>query len=110
MRRSQKSGRRSGRFSRVDLICCRNVLIYLQRDVQREVLAVFHYALRPDGYLVLGTAETVESTELFRLESNEHHLYRRSNVRGPEPRLPVFSPRQRRQAREELRPKSLWGL
>jgi two-component system CheB/CheR fusion protein len=42
-------------FSRLDLVACRNVMIYLQRDVQREIIDLFHYALRPDGVLVLGT-------------------------------------------------------
>lgn len=69
-------------FSHIDLVSCRNVLIYLQRDVQAEVLEVFHYALHGEGYLLLGTAEMVERPELFRLESKEHHLYRRRNVNG----------------------------
>ena len=77
-------------FSRIDLITCRNVLIYLQRDVQRDVVELFHYALRPDGYLVLGTAETVESADLFRTESKRHCIFRKRNVPALEPRLPVF--------------------
>ena len=45
-------------FSRLDLISCRNLLIYLDRDVQRDVVELFHYALNPDGTLLLGSAET----------------------------------------------------
>ena len=46
-------------FSRIDLVSCRNLLIYLQPDEQRKVLSLLHFALRPDGYLFLGAAETV---------------------------------------------------
>lgn len=75
-------------FSHLDLIACRNVLIYLQRDVQDEVLDVFHYALHGEGYLLLGTAEMVDRADFFRLESKEHHLYRRRNVPGARVRVP----------------------
>ena len=46
-------------FSRLDLICCRNVLIYLAPVAQRRVIETFHYALSPGGFLVLGESETV---------------------------------------------------
>lgn len=77
-------------FSRLDLIVCRNLLIYLKRDVQREVFELFHYSLQPDGFLVLGTSEHLENTELFSVENKEFSVYRKKNVTGPEPRLPVF--------------------
>src|SRR5437764_5670390 len=55
-------------FSRIDLISCRNVLIYLGAEVQKRVLPVFHYALTPGGYLILGTSETVGNfSDLFEL-------------------------------------------
>src|SRR5207302_2241585 len=41
-------------FSRIDLISCRNVLIYLDRELQQQTCSTFHYALNPDGYLLLG--------------------------------------------------------
>ena len=47
-------------FSRVDLISCRNLLIYFNRDVQRRVLEIFHYALRAGGRLFLGKSESIE--------------------------------------------------
>jgi two-component system, chemotaxis family, CheB/CheR fusion protein len=47
-------------FSRIDLITCRNLLIYLNRTVQEKVLDVLHFALRPEGYLMVGLAETVD--------------------------------------------------
>ena len=46
-------------FSRLDLISCRNLLIYLGAELQREIMPMFHYALRPDGFLFLGTSETL---------------------------------------------------
>ncbi|HEX8851046.1 MAG TPA: CheR family methyltransferase [Gemmatimonadaceae bacterium] len=75
-------------FSHLDLVACRNVLIYLQREVQEEVVKLFHYALHGEGYLLLGTAETVDHSDLFRLDSKENHIYRRRNVPRGELRLP----------------------
>ncbi|HWF08532.1 MAG TPA: CheR family methyltransferase, partial [Bryobacteraceae bacterium] len=77
-------------FSRLDLITCRNLLIYLQRNVQREVIELFHYALAPNGELILGTAETIDADDLFQTEDKKLCFYRKRNVPGPEPRLPVF--------------------
>jgi two-component system CheB/CheR fusion protein len=65
-------------FSKLDLILCRNVLIYMDATLQRRLLPIFHYALRPDGYLVLGHAETVGAqTELFSLVDKKHRIYRK---------------------------------
>src|SRR4051812_42847505 len=77
-------------FSRIDLVCCRNVLIYIRRDVQHDIIELFHYALRPEGYLVLGTSETIDAGDLFQTEDKSACLYRKRNVPAPEPRLPVF--------------------
>jgi PAS domain S-box-containing protein len=77
-------------FSRLDLITCRNLLIYLDRSVQRDVVDLFHYALCPDGYLLLGSAETIDASDLFRTEDKKLCIYRKRNVPAPEPRLPVF--------------------
>ncbi|HEX6925419.1 MAG TPA: CheR family methyltransferase [Longimicrobiaceae bacterium] len=67
-------------FSRLDLISCRNLLIYLQRDAQRDVLELFHCALRPEGLLVFGSSESVEGSDLFRSESKRHCIYPKRNV------------------------------
>ena len=65
-------------FSRMDLISCRNLLIYLGVPLQKSVLATFHYALNPDGYLVLGGSETVEAgSDAFRQIDKKHKLYSR---------------------------------
>ena len=77
-------------FSRIDLITCRNLLIYLQRHTQRDVVELFHYSLNPDGTLVLGAAEILDTNDLFRAEDKKLCLYRKRNVRAPDPRLPVF--------------------
>jgi len=77
-------------FSRLDLISCRNLLIYIQRQVQRDIIELFHYALRSDGYVVLGTSETIETSELFHIVDKQQAIYQKRNVRAPEPRLPVF--------------------
>ncbi len=68
-------------FSRLDLIVCRNLLIYLQREVHRDVFRLFHYALRPGGYLVLGTAETVDDADRFQTIDKKLAIYTRGS--GP---------------------------
>jgi two-component system CheB/CheR fusion protein len=63
-------------FSRMDLITCRNVLIYLGTPLQRRVLATFHYALKPGGFLMLGGSETTSAVpELFRQADRKHKIY-----------------------------------
>ena len=46
-------------FGKLDLISCRNVLIYMGGDLQRKIIPLFHYALNPGGMLILGSSETV---------------------------------------------------
>jgi two-component system, chemotaxis family, CheB/CheR fusion protein len=87
-------------FSQLDLIACRNVLIYLEEDVHARVLAAFHYALRPGGYLLLGKGERVEETELFRLEGSEPQVYRRQGAGRA--RVPLPSVRRARIAADEV--------
>jgi PAS domain S-box-containing protein len=63
-------------FSGVDVISCRNVLIYFDATMQRRIMAAFHYALRNTGLLLLGTSETVGPlSELFTLVDRENKLY-----------------------------------
>ena len=63
-------------FSHMDLISCRNVLIYMAPTLQRRVLPIFHYALNLPGFLVLGSAETVgESTDLFDPINRAHKIF-----------------------------------
>jgi two-component system CheB/CheR fusion protein len=68
-------------FSRLDLICCRNLLIYLDRAAQRQVLETFHFALRPGGLLFLGSAETADAApEHFTVVDRKHRIYRASTT------------------------------
>jgi two-component system, chemotaxis family, CheB/CheR fusion protein len=85
-------------FSRIDLIVCRNLLIYLQRDLQSDVIDIFHYASNPGGMLLLGPSESIDRAALFQPESKQFCLYRRRNVPVPEPRLNVFPQTFRRVA------------
>ena len=63
-------------FSHLDLVSCRNVLIYLDAVMQRRIIPLFHYALRPGGVLMLGTAETLgTSADLFTAVDHQHKLY-----------------------------------
>jgi two-component system CheB/CheR fusion protein len=65
-------------FSRLDLILCRNVLIYMDALLQKKLLSVFHYALNPNGFLVLGQAETVgASGTLFSLVDKKFRVHRK---------------------------------
>ncbi|MGC1469211.1 MAG: chemotaxis protein CheB, partial [Sphingorhabdus sp.] len=64
-------------FSRIDLISCRNLLIYLGPEAQAKVIALFHFALRPGGILLLGNAETIGNNEnRFQIISKPERLYR----------------------------------
>jgi two-component system CheB/CheR fusion protein len=64
-------------FSRLDLISCRNLLIYLNRDVQVRVLEMFHFALKPGGYLFLGSSESAESVaDYFIPVDKKNRIYR----------------------------------
>jgi two-component system, chemotaxis family, CheB/CheR fusion protein len=73
-------------FSRLDLILCRNVLIYMDVMLQQRLISVFHYALNPQGFLVLGQAETVGSqVGLFSLADKKVRIYRKKVA----PRAPV---------------------
>ena len=63
-------------FSKLDLVVCRNVMIYLGVQLQSRLLNVFHYALKPSGFLMLGPAETVASSaDLFAVADKRHRLY-----------------------------------
>jgi two-component system CheB/CheR fusion protein len=67
-------------FSRLDLISCRNLLIYLGAGLQRKLIPLFHYALNPDGVLFLGTSESVgEAVDLFTVIDRRLKLYRRQD-------------------------------
>jgi two-component system CheB/CheR fusion protein len=68
-------------FSRLDLILCRNVLIYMDVVLQQRLISVFHYALNPQGFLILGQAETVGAqVGLFSLADKKFRFYRKKHA------------------------------
>jgi two-component system CheB/CheR fusion protein len=82
-------------FSRLDLISCRNLLIYMGGDMQKKIIPLFHYALNPGGLLFLGSSETVgDHGELFETLDRKARLFRRKENPqdqrrpGPAPLVP----------------------
>ncbi|MDT4329055.1 PAS domain S-box protein [Methylomonas sp. MV1] len=104
-------------FSKLDLVICRNVLIYLNAEVQKKLLALFHFVLNPEGYLFLGSSESIgHQPAYFRSVSKPWRIYR-NLVSGSDtrkaPQLPIAgaaSPRRGfpslREARSGANP---WG-
>ncbi|MBV8334462.1 MAG: hypothetical protein JO358_03230, partial [Alphaproteobacteria bacterium] len=85
-------------FSRLDLISCRNLLIYLKPVLQAQIIPLFHYSLRPGGYLFLGSSENVSRhSELFASVDRKNRVFRRRDLvaRPPLP-LQQFLPHSRR--------------
>ncbi|MDI5891544.1 chemotaxis protein CheB [Halomonas rhizosphaerae] len=80
-------------FTRLDLISCRNLLIYFDQSLQRKLIPLFHYSLRTGGVLLLGSSETVgRNTQLFAPIQPKLRLYlRQENVQNRDIRLPVKS-------------------
>jgi two-component system CheB/CheR fusion protein len=77
-------------FSRMDLISCRNLLIYLEPTLQKKALQTFHYALRPDGFLFLGGSESVGTfTNLFDAVDKKHKIYARKPAPAQGFHLPI---------------------
>jgi two-component system CheB/CheR fusion protein len=64
-------------FSHLDLIACRNLLVFIERDIQRGVAELFHYALNPEGSVLFGMADAIDFSDLFRPENHDLRLYRK---------------------------------
>lgn len=78
-------------FSRLDLVSCRNLLIYLNRETQERVLQIFHFALNSHGYLFLGSSETAEnSATMFSPVDKKHRIYARRNAPVTQTSLPMM--------------------
>ncbi len=77
-------------FSKLDLISCRNMLIYFSPELQKRIVPVFHYALKPGGFLLLGPAENITAfAHFFAPVDKKHKVY----ARRPVPvRLPPAAP------------------
>ena len=72
-------------FSRMDLISCRNVLIYLSPVLQKKVIPIFHYALKPGGFLLVGSTEGLlgSGAEIFELVERKSKIYQKKPVPSP---------------------------
>ncbi|MGK5084367.1 CheR family methyltransferase [Bdellovibrionota bacterium FG-1] len=71
-------------FAKVDLISCRNVLIYFDSELQKIVLPIFHYALNPNGILLLGKSESVGGfSDLFSLTDTTNKIYSKTHITTP---------------------------
>ena len=72
-------------FSRMDLVSCRNVMIYLSQSLQKRVIPIFHYALNPTGFLMLGSTEGLlgAGSELFDMTDKKQKIFRKRLVSAP---------------------------
>jgi len=72
-------------FSRMDLISCRNVLIYLSPVLQKKIIPIFHYALKPSGFLLVGSTEGLlgSGSEIFDLVDRKAKIYQKKAVQSP---------------------------
>ena len=76
-------------FSHLDLVSCRNLLIYLNRTAQQRVMDLLHFALNPGGYLFLGSSESVDgASDLFLSVDKDAHIFQSRPV-GSRLALPV---------------------
>lgn len=81
-------------FSRLDMITCRNVLIYLNSVAQERVMETFHFALNPGSYLFLGTSESVDgASDLYATFNRENHIYQAREVGARPFPVPIAVPR-----------------
>lgn len=80
---------RNAPFSKQDLIACRNLLIYLNRDIQEEVFNLLCYSLRPAGWLFLGRSDShIGTKEMFKTIDRKNHIYRQKPSSGAQTLLP----------------------
>jgi two-component system CheB/CheR fusion protein len=72
-------------FSRMDLVSCRNVMIYLSQPLQKKVIPIFHYALNPTGFLMLGSTEGLlgAGSEIFDMADKKQKIFRKKLVPAP---------------------------
>jgi len=89
-------------FSHVDLISCRNLLIYMESELQKKIIPLLHYALRPGGYLFLGSSETItRHSDLFRTIDKTHRIFQRKKTGAGLP--PILASRAARGSSDIVR-------
>jgi two-component system, chemotaxis family, CheB/CheR fusion protein len=95
-------------FSKLDLVTCRNLLIYLDRDIQQQLFKLFHFVLRPDGMLLLGASEFADGVpDLFGPIDKHNRLFVRYNAQRAAnvlPALPLAGPQSVGRENTELAP------
>ncbi|MBI4763972.1 MAG: PAS domain-containing protein [Deltaproteobacteria bacterium] len=93
-------------FSKMDLISCRNLLIYLEVETQKKIFPLFHYALNQDGYLFLGNSETIgEFITLYAVVDKKWKIYRRKGELTPHAAIgPYMPPLETGVTRRQARP------
>ena len=96
-------------FTKLDLLCCRNLLIYIDGELQRKLLPVFHYSLKSDGILFLGSSETIgAATDLFATVSRKWKIFRRKpTAKSVQPVLDFPAPPDTHAARELAVPETV---
>lgn len=78
-------------FSRMDMVSCRNLLIYFGPDIQNRVVPIFHYSLKPGGYLFLGTSESIgQHSDLFVTIDKKQRIFQAREHVSPNARLPLL--------------------
>src|SRR5688572_10667591 len=91
-------------FLRLDVISCRNMLIYLQRQVQDNIFEIFHYSLNQGGYIFLGNSESADQAEdLFQVVDKPHRIYQVKPWLRDHPRVPPLPLNIRTVSRANLR-------
>jgi len=84
-------------FSKMDLINCRNVLIYIEPEIQHQIISLFHFALNATGYLALGPSETIgRNIDQFEPVSQKWRIYRKIGLGSENLNFPVFAAGERR--------------
>ncbi len=94
-------------FSRMDLISCRNLMIYIEPHLQKKILPNFHYALKPGGFLFLGASESIGPfTDLFEAVDKKQKIFSKKNGALPAYHLPVSAgrPAQKKGVRVKAQP------
>ncbi len=98
-------------FSRMDIVSCRNLLIYLEPELQQRVLPVLHYALKPKGFLVLGASESIgRFGDLFSAADSKQKIFAKKPGSGGVPRMPLFNARSVSGAAGLAKPPQVEGL
>jgi two-component system CheB/CheR fusion protein len=89
-------------FARIDLIACRNLLIYFDADLQRKLVPLLHYALTPRGYLFLGSSESIAAhPDLFRTVDKQHRIFQGQDpLVRPKVDFPLVEPSRRPSLRQ----------